>query len=101
MLYPITEEGLGAQERSTPCNTGWVPVPVSVSVVGELDALLINEMLPEVAPDACGAKLTVKGTLCPAVSVTGKLMPFTEYPRLFQLAEEIVTVELLAVSIPI
>jgi hypothetical protein len=81
--------------------TDWVPVPVSVWVVGELGALLINEVLPDAAPEAWGEKVTVKGALCPAASVTGKVIPLTEYPGPFQLAEEIVTAEAPAVSVPV
>lgn len=55
-------------------------------------------MLPEAEPDACGANVIVKGTLCPAMRVTGKVMPLTENPSPLQLPEEIVTAELLAVS---
>ena len=35
-------------------------------MVGELVALLSNAMLPLVFPALCGAKVIVKGTLCPA-----------------------------------
>jgi hypothetical protein len=76
-------------------------VPVKVSVVGEFAALLTNEMPPETEPVACGAKVTVKEALCPGVRVTGKVMPLTEKPSPFQLAEEIVTAEVAAVSFPV
>jgi hypothetical protein len=49
-------------------------------VVGEFVALLSNAMLPGVLPAVCGAKVTAKGTLCPAGTVTGKPMPPSEYP---------------------
>jgi len=39
---------------------GAVPVPVIVWVVGELDALLAKDNDAEVAPVACGVKVTVK-----------------------------------------
>jgi len=72
-------------------------VPENVTVVGEFDALLRNETLPEAAPDTCGAKVTAKGTLCPAISVTGKVMPLKENPSPLQLPEDIVTAEVPAV----
>jgi len=56
----------------------WAPVPEKASAVGELAALLIKEILPVEAPAASGAKVTVKGTLFPAGTVTGKLIPLTE-----------------------
>jgi hypothetical protein len=67
-------------------------------VVGEFAALLRNEMPPEAEPDACGAKVTVKEALCPAISVKGKVMPLIENPSPLQSPEEIVTAEVAAVS---
>lgn len=75
-------------------------MPVNASEVGEFDALLRNEMLPEAAPDAWGVKVTVKGALCPAINVTGNVMPLTENPSPLQLPDNIVTAEELAVSVP-
>jgi hypothetical protein len=37
----------------------WVPVPFSVTIDGELGALLTTEMLPDAAPDVAGANLAV------------------------------------------
>ena len=76
-------------------------MPVKASAVGEFDALLRNEMLPEATPEACGAKVTVKDALSPAVSASGKVMPLTENPSPFQLPEDMVTAEPLAVSVPV
>jgi hypothetical protein len=61
-LYPAGEEVLAFQERSTVC---WrvAPIPLAVSAVGELEALLENEILAERVPDTCGANTTVNGTL--------------------------------------
>jgi hypothetical protein len=42
--------------------------------------------------------VTVKETLCPAVSVTGKEMPLIENPSPLQLPDEIVTGDMEAVS---
>jgi len=55
-----------------------MPVPTSVSVVGELDALLTKDTLPGELPDVCGAKVTVKETLFPAATVTGNVIALTE-----------------------
>jgi hypothetical protein len=41
------------------CCVAAVPVPVRVSVAGEFEALLTNDKVPEVAPLACGVKVTV------------------------------------------
>ena len=76
-------------------------MPVKVSAVGEFEALLRNEMPPEAEPEACGAKVTVKEALCPGFRVTGKVIPLTEKPSPFQLAEETVTAEVAAVSFPV
>jgi hypothetical protein len=42
----------------------------------------------------------VKGTLCAAGTVTGKVIPLTEYPCPFQAAEETVMSEVPAVNVP-
>lgn len=78
-----------------------MPVPVNIAAVGEFEALLRNDMPPETAPEACGVNVTVKEALCPTVRLTGKVIPLTENPSPFQLAEETVTGELAAVSIPV
>jgi hypothetical protein len=49
-------------------------------VVGEFVASLTNATLPGALPGACGSKVTLKGTLCPARTVTGKVMPLSAYP---------------------
>lgn len=58
-------------------------------------------MLPEAVPDAGGANVTVKVAFCPAISASGKVMPLTEYPLPVQLAEDMVTAEPVAVSVPV
>ena len=70
-------------------------------MVGELDESLINKIRPAAVPVTCGAKVTVKGTLCPAVSVTGNLKPLSEYPCPLQLAEDMATADVPAVSVPV
>jgi hypothetical protein len=61
----------------------------------------MNEMFPVVPEDDCGAKVTVKGTLVPADTVTGKTIPFKLYPDPLNFAFEIVTSASLAVSDPV
>ena len=60
-LYPTTAEGLAVQLRLTLC--GAAAVPVRVSTVGELAALLRKEMIPEAVPLVCGAKVRVNDAL--------------------------------------
>ena len=43
------------------CWVGAVPVPVMVCTVGEFEALLEKVKDAELAPLACGVKVTVKG----------------------------------------
>jgi hypothetical protein len=69
-------------------------------VVGELVASLSNTTLPGVLPAAWGAKVTVKGTFCPAGTVTGKVIPLSAYPVPFQAAEVTVMSEVPAVNVP-
>ena len=76
-------------------------MPLKISAVGELAALLINETPPEIVPDVCGAKVTVKEALCPGMTVTGKVMPLTENPLPFQSPDEIVTGEVDAVRVAV
>ena len=55
MLYPLMlEDVLAVQFSSTLCTGGGVPVPLRESTVGELEALLVNDAVPEEAPVACG-----------------------------------------------
>jgi hypothetical protein len=55
-----------------------VPVPVSVMLSGELDAVETIETEPLAEPVAVGVKTTVNVTLPPAVSVVGNVSPLTE-----------------------
>ena len=99
MLYPTTDDVLGFQDKLTECCTAAVPEPVTDSTVGEFAALLANAKLAVVAPLACGAKVTVKGRLCPAEIVVGRDTPLTVNSGLLLLAEESVTDEPPAVSV--
>lgn len=79
---------------------GAVPVPVSDWTAGELVALLANERLAEVAPLACGVKLTVNGADEPAASVTGSEMPESANSLFVLPADEIVTEAPVALRVP-
>jgi hypothetical protein len=57
-------------------------------------------MLAEAVPVAVGAKVTVKGTLCPAAIVTGKVSPARVNWALLELADDRVTLPPLAVTLP-
>ncbi len=59
MLYPTAPLD-AVHVRSTVCWVGAVPVPVIVCVAGEFEALLENDSEAEVAPLACGVKVTAK-----------------------------------------
>src|SRR5580704_17089870 len=73
MLCPIRFcDELGVQERLTECCGGGVPVPVQNSTVGEFEALLVNETLPDAAPVADRVNVTVNCTCWPAGIVKGK-----------------------------
>ncbi len=72
-----------------------------VCTVGEFEALLKNDKDPEVAPLACGVKVTVKELDLPAGIVTGSEIPESTNSPLFRLAEETVTDAPLAVRLPL
>lgn len=67
-------------------------MPLNDTEVGEFELSLMNEAVPEEAPPACGENVTLKGTFCPAATVTGNVIPPRAYPVPFQLADETVTV---------
>ena len=56
------------------------PVPVSGIVRVGLDAVDVTTMLPVAFAADVGVNVTVKVALCPAVSVTGVVMPLTSNP---------------------
>ena len=76
------------------------PVPLAVSEI-ELELLVKKRILAEVVAAAVGAKVTVKGTLCPAAIVTGKASPLTVNWELPELADERVTLPPVAVRLPV
>jgi hypothetical protein len=94
-------EVLAVHNRLTLCCVSATPVPVTVSATGEFVALLLSERLPEVAPPACGVKVTVKLALCPAFNVRGNVSPVSENSALVDAAAEMVTPAPLALTVPV
>jgi hypothetical protein len=72
-----------------------------VSTVGEFETLLANDRDAEVAPLACGVKVTVKVADCPAAIVAGSEMPESTNSLLLRPADETVTEAPLAVRLPL
>ena len=100
-MYPTTFElELAFQERSTLCCIEATPLPLSDSVAGEFAALLTKERLAVAVPEAWGRKVTVKGIDWPAARVVGSEIPLRTNSALVLVAEEIVTEEPLALSMP-
>lgn len=64
---------------------------MSVSLVAEVWALLVKLSVAFAVPLVCGLKVTVNGTLCPAVIVIGNDKPLTLNTELFELAAVTVT----------
>jgi hypothetical protein len=93
-LVPITtlpSGNVAGVTASTPAVT--VPVPVNGMVRVGFDALDVIVTLPLTLPADSGANVTVKFTLCPAVSVTGVVIPLRLNPVPLIPAWEIVTLE--------
>src|SRR5512142_787725 len=68
--------GVGdAASCGTPC-----PVPLSVTVTGEVALLFTRLTLPVTDPTAVGANLTLNVLVCPGVSVSGMVIPVMEKP---------------------
>ena len=62
-------------------------------VRGELEASETTEMLPVTLPAVFGAKTTLKVKLCPGLTVTGRLNPFTLKAEPVRLAWVMFTLE--------
>jgi len=62
------------------CPVAAVPVPDSAMVRVGLEALEVRVTVPVALPPAVGANATLKVVLCPAVSVTGAVMPLRVKP---------------------
>ena len=60
--------------------------------------MLVNVIVAEAAPLACGANVQVNGALCPAAKVTGNDNPVSVNSGSLEPTEEIVTLAPLAVS---
>jgi len=80
-LYATTARGARAQERSTLCSGGGVPLPVRDSSSDELEALLAKEALAVAVPLACGLKVTVNSELWPAARLKGNEIPLRQIPK--------------------
>jgi hypothetical protein len=73
---------------------------VSDSLVDEVSALLVKARVALADPAAVGANFTVKGTLCPAAMVTGKVRPLRVNAELFMLSAVTLTLAPLALNDP-
>ncbi len=91
---------LAFQLKATLCWVAAVPVPVKPSVVGELVASLEKESVAVAVPDAAGANVTAKETVCPALRVVGTEIPETANSLLLTPKLEIVTDDPVALSVP-
>src|SRR5271154_6517371 len=95
-------ELLAVQERLTLCWGGGVPVPVKVSMVGEFEALLVNDTLPDAEPVAVGANVTVNCTGWPGGTVMGNDdNPLTAKAEPVTLSEFTITVSPVALRVPV
>src|SRR5690348_12178131 len=93
--------GLECHDRATACPAGCVALAVRAMVCGEFEASLRKLIFPTEFPAFCGAKVTAKETLCPAATLTGKVIPLTENPSPFQSAEVTATPASPAVMVPV
>jgi len=101
MLYPeMFADVLPVHDKFTEYTGAGVPLPVSAAVVGEPVALLVKVNVALTVTAAVGVNVTVKGTLCPAASVTGSDKPLTVKTELLVLAPVTVTLATLALSVP-
>lgn len=102
MLYPTTLDVLASHESATLCpEDELVPSPENDCCRDVSVALLVNAIFPDAVPAAAGVNVTVYFVLCPAVIVTGKVMPLTAYPEPFQAADEMVTSAVVAERVPV
>jgi len=76
-------------------------LPVSVSTVGEFEALLVKVRLALAAPVACGVNFTVKDADPPAARVFGNVIPERTNSLLLLLPAEMVTEAPVAVRLPL
>jgi len=93
-LYPVTVEVLAVQVSVTECEATCTPVPESVTVAGELPALLATVTLPGRDPAVAGVNVTFIVAACPGVRINPVCTPLTVYPAPERVTLEIVTLEL-------
>ena len=72
---------------------GSAPVPVKGTESVGFELLELIARLPVTLPPACGAKETLKVTLCAAARVSGRLIPLSLNPAPLGVIWEIVTAE--------
>ena len=81
MLPTVTFPKLRLAGLTLSCGVGAAtPVPLIVTNVGLLPALLTKETCPEAAPVAVGANCVVYVELCPGFNVSGTLTPLKVNP---------------------
>ena len=99
MLYPTALELLWVQLRLTLCCGAGLPVPVRDSLRLEFVALLANARVADAVPLAWGVNTIVTGTLCPALTVKGKVTPLNLNSDVVMLADDTLTFEPLALRL--
>jgi len=77
-----------------------VPSPANVCCRLASVALLVKLMPPGALPVAAGVKVTVYFVVWPTATVTGNVIPVTEYPDPLQAAVEMVTSAVVADKLP-
>lgn len=91
-----TADDPGVHVNETEWVVGAVPVPLSATDNGELEAVLVTVALPVRLPVLVGSKTTLKDVDCPEASVRGKDIPEVEKP-----APLAVTFEMLTLALPV
>ncbi len=92
MLYPdIFGEVLAFHDKLTVCVGAGAPAPVTVPVVVEGWALLVNVRIPLSVPVICGLKVTVNDAISPGGMMIGSDKPPIVNRELFVLAAVTVT----------
>ena len=77
-------------------NVGCTPVPLTGIVSGDPDELLVTVRVPETAPAALGANVTVNVTCPDGLTVAGTVTPLTENP-----VPVMATAEIDAAAVPV
>jgi hypothetical protein len=95
---------LAVHDKLTSWTGAGAPVPVTVAVLGELEAVLANVTEAEAVPVAPGVNFTVNTRGWFVVTVTGNDRPLTENSEGLvppKLTEETETLTPVAVSVPV